>query len=139
MFSDAEPFIENSTGESPASGSGSSAASAAPAREESGPVVIPVHDSAEPAASSPNPDQTPASSEGAANAAAAPAEASAADAGAADGTPSAEELSELMDQYASPQDVPTEGEIVEGKVIAVTNAGVVVDFGRKSEGLVPAE
>jgi len=34
---------------------------------------------------------------------------------------------------------PTEGEIVEGKVIAVTNLGVVVDFGRKSEGLVPAE
>ena len=123
MFFEAEPFAENSLGEPSVtpSGSNTSAASAAPARDESSaPVVIPVHQSAE----------------------AAPLQASApeADASAAEpGSPSAEELSEMMDQFSAPQDAPTEGEIVEGKVIAVSALGVVVDFGRKSEGLVPAE
>jgi small subunit ribosomal protein S1 len=56
-----------------------------------------------------------------------------------EGAESAEELNKLMDEYAAPQEAPEEGEIVEGRVIAVTDIGVVVDFGRKSEGLVPAE
>jgi small subunit ribosomal protein S1 len=54
-------------------------------------------------------------------------------------TTSSEELSHLMDQYAVPQQAPTEGEIVEGRVIAVAEAGVVVDIGGKSEGLIPAQ
>jgi len=44
-----------------------------------------------------------------------------------------------MDQYAAPQQAPTEGEIVEGRVIAVAALGVVVDIGGKSEGLIPAQ
>src|SRR3990172_493071 len=150
MFFEAEPFAENSLGEPSVtpSGSNTSAASAAPARDESSaPVVIPVHQSAEAAPGGCQPeegqdrggrggDASPAPAE------AAPLQASApeADASAAEpGSPSAEELSEMMDQFSAPQDAPTEGEIVEGKVIAVSALGVVVDFGRKSEGLVPAE
>ena len=55
------------------------------------------------------------------------------------GMPSNEELNQFMDQYAAPQQAPTEGEIVEGRVIAVANLGVVVDIGGKSEGLIPAQ
>ena len=33
----------------------------------------------------------------------------------------------------------TEGEIVEGRVIAISDLGVVVDIGGKSEGLIPAQ
>ena len=43
-----------------------------------------------------------------------------------------------MDQYAAPQQAPTEGEIVEGRVIAVADLGIVVDIGGKSEGLIPS-
>ena len=55
------------------------------------------------------------------------------------GLPSNEELNQFMDQYAAPQQAPTEGEIVEGRVIAVAALGVVVDIGGKSEGLIPAQ
>jgi small subunit ribosomal protein S1 len=53
--------------------------------------------------------------------------------------PSAEELNQLMDQYGSPQQAPSEGEILEGRVIAVSDLGVVVDIGGKFEGLIPAQ
>ena len=151
MFSEAEPFTENSLGETSlgSSAGSSSAASTAPAREDgAAPVVIPVHESAAPAGMNGEPAGGAQPQNGAAEIPAqpsesAPQETSPVAAGAAagePGTPSAEELSELMDQYAAPhQEAPTEGEIVEGKVIAVTDLGVVVDFGRKSEGLVPAE
>jgi small subunit ribosomal protein S1 len=153
MFSDAEPYTENSLSEpsvTPSDGS-SSAASAVPVREASGPEPIPVqvegskaaaanghpseHQSPDAGAAAPQDSSEPTAPESA------PAETPAFNApGTGEpGTPSAEELSEMMDQYATPHEAPTEGEIVEGRVIAVTNLGVVVDFGRKSEGLVPAE
>lgn len=49
-------------------------------------------------------------------------------------------MSQLIEQYASeaPHAAP-EGEIVEGKVVAYTELGVVVDLGTKSEGLIPAQ
>ena len=56
----------------------------------------------------------------------------------ADASPSGEELNQLMDQYAAPHQAPTEGEIVEGRVIAVADLGIVVDIGGKSEGLIPS-
>ena len=52
--------------------------------------------------------------------------------------PSNEELNQLMEQYAAPQQAPTEGEIVEGRVVAVADVGVVVDIGGKTEALIPA-
>jgi small subunit ribosomal protein S1 len=50
-----------------------------------------------------------------------------------------EGLDQLIDQYAAPQQASSEGELVEGRVIAVTEQGVVVDIGAKSEGLIPAQ
>jgi len=55
------------------------------------------------------------------------------------GMPSAEELNRLMDQYTAPPQAPTEGEVLEGRVIAVSDLGVVVDIGGKTEGLIPAQ
>jgi small subunit ribosomal protein S1 len=51
----------------------------------------------------------------------------------------AEQMGELMDQYATPKGGHTEGEMIEGRVVAVTELGVVVDLGAKFEGLVPAQ
>ena len=49
-----------------------------------------------------------------------------------------ESMDQLLDQFSTPQ--PTaEGEIFDGRVLAVTEAGVVVDVGGKFEGLVPAQ
>jgi small subunit ribosomal protein S1 len=43
-----------------------------------------------------------------------------------------------MDQYAVPQQAPTEGEIVQGRVVAIADVGAVVDIGGKTEALIPA-
>ncbi len=50
-----------------------------------------------------------------------------------------EGMSELMDQMAAHEDASTGGEFVEGTVVAINDLGVVVDFGAKSEGLIPAQ
>lgn len=50
-----------------------------------------------------------------------------------------EPLEKLIDKYAAAAPAPEEGELIEGRVIAVTDLGVVVDIGAKSEGLVPAQ
>jgi small subunit ribosomal protein S1 len=48
-------------------------------------------------------------------------------------------MEELLEQYNQSHQAPTEGEIFEGRVIEVTDLGVVVDIGGKAEGLVPAQ
>ncbi len=48
-------------------------------------------------------------------------------------------MDQLLDQFSLPEQVTAEGEIFEGRVLAVTDAGVVVDVGGKFEGLVPAQ
>ena len=50
-----------------------------------------------------------------------------------------EPMEQLIDQYAVPPPVAAGGEIFDGRVIAVTDLGVVVDVGAKFEGLVPAQ
>jgi small subunit ribosomal protein S1 len=50
-----------------------------------------------------------------------------------------EPLEKLIDEYAAAAPAPEEGELIAGRVIAVTELGVVVDIGAKSEGLVPAQ
>jgi len=52
---------------------------------------------------------------------------------------SAEALDALIDQYSAPHQAPTEGEILDGTVVAITDLGVVVDIGAKSEALIPAQ
>jgi small subunit ribosomal protein S1 len=49
-----------------------------------------------------------------------------------------ETMDRLLDEFSAPAPV-AEGEIFEGHVLAVTDAGVVVEVGGKFEGLVPAQ
>jgi small subunit ribosomal protein S1 len=64
----------------------------------------------------------------------------------AEGTPATESpeadttetMDRLLDQFSAPEPA-AEGEIFDGHVLAVTDAGVVVDVGGKFEGLVPAQ
>jgi small subunit ribosomal protein S1 len=51
----------------------------------------------------------------------------------------AETMDQLLEQFASPETPAGEGEIFDGHVLAVTEAGVIVDVGGKFEGLVPAQ
>ena len=54
-------------------------------------------------------------------------------------TESTAEMEQLMEQYAAPHQAPAEGEIETGQVVAITDLGVVVDLGGKTEGLIPAQ
>jgi small subunit ribosomal protein S1 len=58
---------------------------------------------------------------------------------AGDSVESNETMDQLMKQFDTPEPVVPEGEIFDGHVIAVTDAGVIVDVGGKFEGLVPAQ
>jgi small subunit ribosomal protein S1 len=51
---------------------------------------------------------------------------------------STETMDQLLDQFSTPPSA-SEGEIFDGRVLAVTDAGVVMDVGGKFEGLVPAQ
>ena len=51
---------------------------------------------------------------------------------------STETMDQLLDQFSAPPSA-NEGEIFDGRVLAVTDAGVVVDVGGKFEGLVSAQ
>jgi len=57
---------------------------------------------------------------------------------AAEEAASNEEMSKLLDQYDEQHEAPANNEILEVKVIAYTEHGVVVDIGQKTEGLIPA-
>jgi len=56
-----------------------------------------------------------------------------------DSSETTETMDQLLDQFAAPAPAAAEGEIFDGRVLAVTEAGVVVDVGGKFEGLVPAQ
>ncbi|MBX3244671.1 MAG: 30S ribosomal protein S1 [Acidobacteria bacterium] len=45
----------------------------------------------------------------------------------------------ILEQFEQEQTVYHAGELVEGKVVGVSERGVLVDFGYKSEGVIPAE
>jgi small subunit ribosomal protein S1 len=45
----------------------------------------------------------------------------------------------ILDQYEQEQAQFQEGSVVKGTVVGVTDRGVMIDFGYKSEGMVPAE
>ena len=57
---------------------------------------------------------------------------------AAEEAASSEEMGKLLDQYDEQHESPANNEIIEVKVIAYTEHGVVVDIGQKTEGLIPA-
>jgi small subunit ribosomal protein S1 len=59
-------------------------------------------------------------------------------AAAAEEAAGSEEMSKLMEQYGEQQEAASQNEIIEVKVVAYTEQGVVVDLGQKTEGLIPA-
>src|SRR5271165_6129644 len=59
-------------------------------------------------------------------------------AAAAEEAAGAEEMSKLIEQYSEPQEAASQNEIIEVKVVAYTEQGVVVSLGGKTEGLIPA-
>ena len=50
--------------------------------------------------------------------------------------PTGEDFGQLLDQFEQEQSTLQEGEVVRGTVIGITERGVVIDFGYKSEGIV---
>ena len=58
---------------------------------------------------------------------------------AAEEAASAEAMDKLLDQYAAPPAEHHEEKLIEGRVVAIQDAGVVVDLGGKFEGLIPAQ
>jgi small subunit ribosomal protein S1 len=73
-----------------------------------------------------------------AHAAAAPPPADAEATAAAEEAAGSEEMSKLMEQYDEQHEAASQNEIIEVKVVAYTEHGVVVDLGGKTEGLIPA-
>lgn len=45
----------------------------------------------------------------------------------------------ILEQFEQEQTVFHQGELVEGKIVGITDRGILVDFGYKSEGFVPVE
>jgi len=87
-----------------------------------------------PAAAPVKAEEAHATAEAGAKAATVDAEAAA----AAEEAAGAEEMSKLIEQYGEPQEAAAQNEIIEVKVVAYTEQGVVVDLGGKTEGLIPA-
>jgi small subunit ribosomal protein S1 len=123
-----------------------SAAAAAPAHEtqskatpqaaaqESAAAEVPVAEAPALAAAAPEAAEVHANAEAQAAETVTDAEATA----AAEEAASKEEMSKLLDQYDEQQENAANNEIIEVKVIAYTEHGVVVDIGQKTEGLIPA-
>jgi small subunit ribosomal protein S1 len=80
--------------------------------------------------------EAPAAAE--AHVAAAPPPADAEATAAAEEAAGSEEMSKLMEQYDEQHEAASQNEIIEVKVVAYTEHGVVVDLGGKTEGLIPA-
>jgi small subunit ribosomal protein S1 len=127
-----------------------SSAAAAPAQETESPnkpeeKAAEVHADGQNAGVPPEPAQAvpeaPVKKEEAHEVAEAHAQTVAADAeaaAAAEEAAGAEEMSKLIEQYSEPQEAAAQNEIIEVKVVAYTENGVVVDLGGKTEGLIPA-
>jgi small subunit ribosomal protein S1 len=99
-----------------------------PAAPESAPAPAPVEAAA----------AAPAAPAEAKPAAAAPSPADAEATAAAEEAAGSEEMSKLMEQYDEQHEAASQNEIIEVKVVAYTEHGVVVDLGGKTEGLIPA-
>ena len=137
---DASPAAEASAtvNEAPVNDTPVTAAAAVAAPE---PVTFPVSQDAPTEAMAPVVDADDANSTAVASgtAAAPTVEPAATIAETGDSVESNETMDQLMKQFDTPEPVVPEGEIFDGHVIAVTDAGVIVDVGGKFEGLVPAQ
>ncbi|HEX4545436.1 MAG TPA: 30S ribosomal protein S1 [Candidatus Acidoferrum sp.] len=146
MFSD-QDNLSNAAAAAPLSESGSTDA----ASETNAPVESAAEQSAPPASEHAKAlnagGETPAADasehasadQGAAHAAAEThTEARAAETAADEEAAGSEEMSKLMEQYDEKQEAAASSEIIEVRVVAYTEHGVVVDLGGKTEGLIPA-
>jgi small subunit ribosomal protein S1 len=151
MFSDNEnPGAELSAGQSataatpaPEPTSTTEAESSVPVntQSESAPVAAPVAATTEPAAVTVAPAEPVAAPDGAAaieHTDVSDMVETDLEAGEAS-TESTAEMEKLMEQYATPHQAPAEGEVESGQVVAITDSGVVVNLGGKTEGLIPAQ
>ncbi|HUJ39178.1 MAG TPA: 30S ribosomal protein S1 [Candidatus Acidoferrales bacterium] len=59
--------------------------------------------------------------------------------GAAKEPSESESMDALLEQYAAEHEAPADGDVLEGRIVAVTDLGVVVDLGSKFEALIPAQ
>jgi small subunit ribosomal protein S1 len=132
MFSDHDNPVSSAAtaaaqeSENPQNAETTPASETAPAAAEAPATAVPVQ--------AVKPEEAHAHAEAQAQTAAVDAEAAA----AAEEAASAEEMSKLIDQYGEPQETASQNEIIEVKVVAYTEQGVVVDLGGKTEGLIPA-
>jgi small subunit ribosomal protein S1 len=123
------------------------AATTEPAEAQASPSVTEeasATETAQPVASADSSEITPTAyaADATETAAAIPAVSAPEAAASADGSESGETsqtMDQLMEQFAVPEPAAAEGEIFDGHVLAVTDAGVIVDVGGKFEGLVPAQ
>jgi small subunit ribosomal protein S1 len=103
------------------------------AQATAAPIAQADGDSGSASAAAPEHSET-AHAQTSAEAEAASAEATAAEEEAA----GSEEMSKLIEQYDEQHEAAAQNEIIEVKVVAYTEQGVVVDLGGKTEGLIPA-
>ncbi len=122
--------VNTAQANAPESGAHGSASVPAAQASEPAPVEAPA---AVPAA----PAEAPIAAEPQA-AVAAPSPADAEATAAAEEAAGSEEMSKLMEQYDEQHEAASQNEIIEVKVVAYTEHGVVVDLGGKTEGLIPA-
>jgi small subunit ribosomal protein S1 len=106
-----------------------------PAAPESAPVAAARPTDAAPEHASAAAPAAPAAE---AQAVATPSPADAEATAAAEEAAGSEEMSKLMEQYDEQHEAASQNEIIEVKVVAYTEHGVVVDLGGKTEGLIPA-
>ena len=96
----------------------------------------PAHENVDPSAVAPAEIPAPATAEAPTESHAA--EATAESAAAEEEAAGSEEMSKLMQEFDEKQEAAAAHEVVEVKVVAYTEHGVVVDLGGKTEGLIPA-
>src|SRR5271157_5727594 len=142
MFSDHDNPVSSATGTAATQASGTTPNEEATTSAHSPVAEPPVAEAAAASGAPDTPappehvkaDEVHAAAEEHAKSAAVDAEAAA----AAEEAAGAEEMSKLIEQYSEPQEAASQNEIIEVKVVAYTEQGVVVSLGGKTEGLVPA-
>ena len=109
-------------------------------RPSDGVPATPAHAAAPRVQASAEATETPDGAEARGEAVASDAEAAAASESAAaeEEAAGSEEMSKLMQEFEEKQEAAAGHEVVEVKVVAYTEHGVVVDLGGKTEGLIPA-
>jgi small subunit ribosomal protein S1 len=122
---------QQTAGSEPAAGADASAAEPAPSDTVTMPTPEPAPGSANEAVATTAPEPAPAE--------ASPAPAAIAPAAEESQAPAEIDFGAILEQFEQDQTTFHSGELVAGTVVGITDRGVLVDFGYKSEGFVPLE